>query len=248
MTSLEAGFPSQEHLVRLDRRDGAGQRWNDAAARSSSQAEPASQRHRLVFHFALINLLAISLFAAAMVQGWIGKIVTADATRLSVVIFGVFVVGLAMSAHRTWRTNRELNEARAPRPEDSSTAGRYLSMVGGREAGSRATTAVTLRMKLLSQIAAVPFIANCLVILGLIGTVIGFIIALSGVDPQTVGETNAIAAMVSAVIAGMSVALYTTLVGAVLSIWLTVNFRVLAAGTVELITEIVERGEANADD
>lgn len=122
MTSLEAGFPSEEHLVRLDRgrgRSGAGQSWNDATARLPSQAEPASQRHRMVFHFALINLLAISLFAAAMVQGWIGKIVTADATRLSVVIFGVLVVGLAMSAHRMWRTNRELNEARAPRPEDS---------------------------------------------------------------------------------------------------------------------------------
>ncbi len=72
MTSLEAGLLSQEHLVRLGfgrGRAGAGQRWNDTAARSPSQAEPALWRHRLLFCFALINLLAFSLFAAAIVQG-----------------------------------------------------------------------------------------------------------------------------------------------------------------------------------
>jgi hypothetical protein len=38
--------------------------------------------------------------------------------------------------------------------------------------------------------------------------VIGFIIALSGVDPATAGDVNAIGPMVSALIGGMSVALY----------------------------------------
>jgi adenosylcobinamide amidohydrolase len=41
----------------------------------------------------------------------------------------------------------------------------------------------------------------------------------------------------------MSVALYTTLVGAVLNIWLMVNYRLLEGGTVTLLTTIVELGE-----
>ena len=79
--------------------------------------------------------------------------------------------------------------------------------------------------------------------LGLLGTVIGFIMALSGVDAQAAGDVDSIAPMVTTLIGGMSVALYTTLVGAVLNIWLMVNYRLLEGGTVTLFTTIVELGE-----
>ena len=52
--------------------------------------------------------------------------------------------------------------------------------------------------------------------------------------------------MISKLILGMSVALYTTLVGAVLNIWLMVCYHVLASGTLRLVTAIVERGELDA--
>jgi hypothetical protein len=73
--------------------------------------------------------------------------------------------------------------------------------------------------------------------------VIGFIMALSGVDAQAAGDVDSIAPMVTTLIDGMSVALYTTLVGAVLNIWLMVNYRLLEGGTVTLLTTIVELGE-----
>jgi hypothetical protein len=44
----------------------------------------------------------------------------------------------------------------------------------------------------------------------------------------------------------MSVALYTTLVGAILNIWLMVNYHILAGGTSKLITSIIELGESHA--
>ena len=43
-----------------------------------------------------------------------------------------------------------------------------------------------------------------------------------------------------------STALYTTLVGAVLNVWLMVNYHLLAGGTVKLITALVELGEEHA--
>ncbi|MCH7550731.1 MAG: MotA/TolQ/ExbB proton channel family protein [Proteobacteria bacterium] len=89
-------------------------------------------------------------------------------------------------------------------------------------------------------------IANSLVLLGLIGTVIGFIIALSGVDPETASQVENVAAMVSTLINGMSVALNTTLVGALLYVWLIVNYGILTSGTVDLIAEIIDMGEARA--
>ena len=50
--------------------------------------------------------------------------------------------------------------------------------------------------------------------------------------------------MVATLINGMSVALYTTLVGAVLYVWLIINHRLLTSGVVSLIGAIIELGEA----
>ncbi|MBC8339157.1 MAG: MotA/TolQ/ExbB proton channel family protein [Rhodospirillales bacterium] len=103
-----------------------------------------------------------------------------------------------------------------------------------------------MRLKLTDNIVAVRQIANSLVLLGLIGTVIGFIIALSGVDPQAASEVESVAAMVSTLISGMSVAMNTTLVGAVLYVWLSVNYGILTSGTVDLLTRIIKLGEDRA--
>ena len=61
--------------------------------------------------------------------------------------------------------------------------------------------------------------------------------------PQTASDVDAIAPMVTTLIVGMSVALYTTLVGSVLNIWLMVNYRLLESGTVTWSPAIVEPGE-----
>jgi biopolymer transport protein ExbB/TolQ len=100
-----------------------------------------------------------------------------------------------------------------------------------------------LRSRLGGQIAVVRQTADSLVFFGLMGTVIGFIVALSGVDPQTSTQVDEVAAMVATLIEGMSIALYTTLVGAVLHVWLMVNHRLLTTGTSRLFNTIVELGE-----
>ena len=95
-----------------------------------------------------------------------------------------------------------------------------------------------------TNVSVIRQLANGLVFLGLIGTVIGFIIALSGVDPETAAQFDSVANTVATLISGMSVALYTTLVGAILYVWLIVNHRILTSGVVSLISAIVELGEA----
>jgi biopolymer transport protein ExbB/TolQ len=118
--------------------------------------------------------------------------------------------------------------------------------VQGRDSGSRATLAGNLRLKLSSRVAIVRHLASSLVLLGLIGTVVGFIISLGGVDPQKAGDVASIAPMVTNLIEDMSVALYTTLVGGVLNIWLSINYNMLCTGTVNLITEITALGARHA--
>lgn len=203
-------------------------------------------RYLLVVRFALVNLVAAALLAAAYLQGWLDGVFVERLRELSGAIFLVFLYGLALCGARVWSHSIQLNRLKAGTPDPESRIGRYLSRAPGASPESRSLQAGTLRLKLTDRIVVVRHIANALVFLGLIGTVIGFIIALSGVDPESASNAENVAAMVATLIAGMSVALYTTLIGAVLYIWLTVAYRILVAGTVDLIATTIELGEIRA--
>jgi hypothetical protein len=193
-------------------------------------------------------LVGIALLGAAYVQGWITKALAADSTGMVLLIFGLFVVGLVLCGWKIWRASNELNLIRAFDPLKPSRVGSYLTAVRRRNADSRSITAELLKLKLSNRIGVVRHIANSLVLLGLIGTVIGFIIALSGVDVELAANVDSVGPMISTLIGGMSVALYTTLVGAIFNIWLMVNYRLLLSGTVNLVTSVVELGERYARD
>jgi biopolymer transport protein ExbB/TolQ len=171
-------------------------------------------------------------------------VIAADPTYLCVLIFLVFVGGLGICARRVWQTSRDLNGLREQ--DSASTPMPDLAPLLGRTAESRANLAAATRMRLSYRIAIVRNIGNTLVLLGLIGTVLGFIVALSGVDPARAADIAAVGPMVSTLVSGMSTALYTTLVGAVLNVWLMANHQLLAGGTVKLIAALVERAEDHA--
>ncbi|MGY0830996.1 MotA/TolQ/ExbB proton channel family protein [Azospirillum argentinense] len=205
-----------------------------------------SQRYLLLLRFAVVNAAGFTLLAAAWAEGLIDPIIATDSTHLCLLIFLVFLAGLGLSAQRILRTSRELNRAKEFDPSVPSRAARYLAEVRGRDSGARSIAASSLKFKLSARIGTVRQISSTLVILGLIGTVIGFIMALSGVDPEKAGDVAAIGPMVSKLIEGMAVALYTTLIGGVLNIWLNINIGLLSGATVNLITEIVAVGERHA--
>lgn len=201
------------------------------------------RRHLLALRFALLNIVAAGLVAAVYLEGWLDDALRGYTGWLTLVICVVFLFGLLLCAVRIWRTNYELNAVGEGMPPPPSRAGRYLASVAGRSAEGRTICAGLLRNQLGNEIAIVRYTADSLVFLGLVGTVIGFIVALSGVDPQASTQADDVAAMVGTLITGMSIALYTTLVGAVLHVWLMVNHRMLATGTSDLFNSIVELGE-----
>lgn len=222
----------------------------DAAwiASKTRSAFADKHRHLLVLRFALVNIIGFSLVGAAHMLGYIEAVLAADQTRLSVVIAAVFLAGLVVCAGRVVQTGRELNLTREFDPSEASFAASYVEKTTDMAGTSRALFAGNLRLKLSHRITIVRNISSNLVVLGLVGTVIGFIIALSGVDPDRASDFASISPMVSTLINGMSTALYTTLVGAVLSIWLMINYHLLATGTVKLITAIIELGERHGRD
>lgn len=202
-------------------------------------------RHKylLLLRFILVNIVGLALLSAAWISGYVEQIFIADRTLISAAILVVFAGGLGICGMKVFQTSAELNAVRDFNPLLPSLAGQYLAKLRGHGAEGRALLAGSFRLKLSHRIAVVKHIAGALVLMGLIGTVVGFIIALSGVDPQKASNFDSISPMVSTLIEGMSTALYTTLVGAVLNLWLMVNYRLLATGTVKLIASVIEFGE-----
>lgn len=154
--------------------------------------------HLLVLRFAIVNLAAVALLGTAYGVGWVDQVVAGDRSHVVFVILAVFLFGLALCARRIW----------------------WVS--GARDRGDTYTASL-----LIARIAAVRQTANSLVLLGLIGTVLGFVIAFSGIDAEMIGDSERAAEMISQVIGGMGVALYTTLVGTITHIWLYGCYKIL---------------------
>jgi flagellar motor component MotA len=211
-----------------------------------SEDDAASYRYLLMLRFMVLNLVAAALLGAAWLKGWVTAAFANDSTQLVAVITLVFAFGLASCGRKIFLTSSELNQLRDPQGRQSPRVARYLANLAARDGQSRALAASALKLKLGARVAPIRHIANSLVFLGLIGTVVGFIIALSGIDPDSAADVESIGPMVSTLISGMSVALYTTLVGAILNVWLMVNYRLLESGTVTLVTTVVELGEHHA--
>lgn len=201
-------------------------------------------RYLLLVRYMLINVISASILFAFYIQGWLDAIFVKTTREFVLLIFAVFIYGLLICSFKIWQTCKELNDIRSGKPKPDSRAGKYFATIYSHDRESRSVGATVLRAKLTNRITIVRHIANALVLLGLIGTVVGFIIALSSVDPAASADSDTIAPVIARLISGMSVALYTTLVGSVLHIWLIVNHRVLTTGTVNLYSAIVELGES----
>ena len=201
----------------------------------------------LLLRFAVVNFAAFAVLVTVWIQGWVDVVLEGDVTRLTLVIASVFLAGFIIAAVKVWRCSLELNAVHADDDSRPTRMRWYRDLTRRADGEARGTLADCLRSRLYARIAVVRTMANSLVILGLIGTVIGFIIALSGVDPTAAADVGAIGTMVSTLIQGMAVALYTTLVGAVLHIWLMMSYQVLATGTVNLANAIIETVEASGE-
>ncbi|MGH6930451.1 MAG: MotA/TolQ/ExbB proton channel family protein, partial [Dongiaceae bacterium] len=73
----------------------------------------------------------------------------------------------------------------------------------------------------------VQWIATHVVRIGLLGTVVGLIIAFSAARNGASAEAEQVKTMIAAVVSGMYVSLYATLLGIAVNLWLKVNLRLL---------------------
>ena len=106
--------------------------------------------------------------------------------------------------------------------------------------------ASAFRIRLMMPIRILYYVANMLILLGLIGTVVGFVIAVSGLGDSLAGGENLqrVQGVLGQIVKGMGVALFTTLVGAILGgLWLQLHYQLLEKAIAGFVVDVVEHAD-----
>jgi hypothetical protein len=177
-------------------------------------------KNLLLYRFALFNGGMAALLGYLGMKGYVAAAVAGDPSGISLVIAVLFLLLMGSTAQRAWKTSKSMNFLK------EATAVQKRVVPPGKPWTKR-----------LFKIRHIHDGAQWLAYLGLIGTVVGFIISLSGVDLGALSTAQGVQAMIPSLMAGMKVALYTTLAGAFFGIWTEVNYRMLETATECLVED-----------
>lgn len=160
--------------------------------------------HLLLFRFLIANLLAAAGAGVLYWKGIVAPLFINDTSYISYGIAALFLCALGWTLREITSLSLDINAAkkRGYVPAFSSQ-----------------------RDKDVSKIEWLNSISGWLVALGLLGTVVGFRMALGAVED--VSGAAAAKTAVTTLMKGLEVAINTTLIGAVLALWNEVNFRML---------------------
>src|ERR1044071_7828230 len=143
--------------------------------------EDSKVRNSFLYRFTAINILGVVLLVAAFHQGWVNQIYSGDVTHITTVIGVVFLLGLMVSISRAVQINRLWNQLEL----DPVSMQHWI--VRPDAAG----------LRISSNIQIVHHIAASLLLLGIIGTIVGIILALKSTEAfSTSDQANLVVAIV----------------------------------------------------
>ena len=174
--------------------------------------------------FIVMNAVGVAGLAVAWMNGWADMLLAEGRTGILVILFATFAVGSALSGWRLWKIATEIDLLKQ-----------------GRGKVARITSERALELKLFARISHIRHIANAIMMMGLMGTVLGLIHALLSIKGTSIGDAAAASTVIGGLIAGMGTALYMSLAALILSLWLNCNFQLLRTATANLAADIIER-------
>lgn len=218
-----------------------------------------SAAYRPLYTWLLITGAVLFALFLLWRYGFIDQVLEADRTGLSLVIGVIFLLScgyLGVSALRLSRMHcRFLERSRGTRPDSGRRSGdvnavdEYLDLMSD-SCGTDSRHVDAMHAWLAEQVHKGHrlgwFISDSLIRLGLVGTVIGFIIMLGSVYSMQGDEISVLQDLLSSMGGGMQVALYTTLTGISLSLVLSVYCRYLDTGADELVGQVIRHTAGSA--
>ena len=121
---------------------------------------------------------------------------------------------------------------------DASLIGRFAANRRNAGTGDSAALLTAFADELANRHALGHFVSDALLKLGLLGTVVGFILMLMPIGEIKEFDPNLMQQLLMEMSGGMAVALYTTLAGLVTSTLLKLQYHVLDASAAELATRL----------
>lgn len=202
----------------------------------------------LVFRALLILGLIGFGFYLAGERGLIRIAFDADRSYISTVILAVYTLASAhwlylAKALSSERTRLAVLEQRVAlgqaSDEEAGLVGGFLANLRAREAMDEpAALVAAFGDALMNRHAFGHFVSDALIKLGLLGTVVGFILMLLPVSEIEAFEPALMQQLLAGMSEGMAVALYTTLAGLVTSTLLKLQYHVLDASAADLATRL----------
>jgi hypothetical protein len=170
-------------------------------------------KNLLVYRLVIFNACCIALVVWGAMRGYVQEVVLGDTSRITYVIIALFLAGMWSVGARTLRVSRLLNDIKAKKKVDPDG------------------------IKFVAKGEHIDDISGWLVTLGLLGTVIGFIMALTSMDQSALSTASGVQQSIGQLVGGMRVAIFTTLSGGVFGLWLDINRRILKTATVCMLAD-----------
>lgn len=213
--------------------------------------------HAVFVNWAILASILVFSTAVSWDLGLIQKTYVLDSSRICVFIFVGCVAGTAMAGWRSWYLAEQftlLNELRelvarsgwaamhgtAVYPEGRSICYDYVCHQDPKAHPSESQ----LLAEVMSEKARGPhqvgwFVNGLLIKLGLLGTVVGFVMMLSSIDGLADLDIKQLKTLMQQMTTGMGVAMYTTLVGLIGSVALGIQFLYLDRQADKLVADTV---------
>ncbi len=174
------------------------------------------------YKFICLNFIGFVVLYFSYVYGWVTQVLTHDVSYLSSAIFVLFIAGLISCGIKLFSSDKLL-----------SNRDKLLDQYKNYNLDS-------LQLRINNKVLILDYLCNVLLTLGLIGTVVGLSISLGGITEDTVGDIDSIPILVSTLINGIGTALYTTLAGAIFSVWLRFNYLILVSNYNRIVAVYIE--------
>lgn len=211
-----------------------------------------SSAYRPLYTWLIISGLVLFGFFLLWRYRFMDQIIAADLTRLSLVIGVVFLaacVYLGISAYRLSQMNVRFlcrvqnGNSDTTRKTEANAVDEYLDLMlpaGLENASHDESMHAWLAEQIHKGHRLGWFISDSLIRLGLVGTVIGFIIMLGSVYDLEGDDVSVLHDLMSSMGGGMQVALYTTLTGISLSLVIGIYCKYLDSGADELVSRVIQ--------
>ena len=226
------------------------------------------QEHHLLLVWLIITGLIVFGFVVCWDQGLISALVRGDQSRICLVIALLYVVGSVHAGQRLVRLSEELNASHraselikretaqgvlryegdtlmvgASTPVPDSAMSRHLGdliSASHRPTGvENSTLTEAFAEDLKGSHEAGWFIVDVLLKLGLVGTIIGFILMLGSVAETSSLDVNTMQKVLKQMSSGMGTALFTTLAGLIASMLLGLHYLLADKSADELIRRCI---------